>query len=261
MEENMSLVTEEVAENVETTTEETAAKMPEKVYTEEEFNRKLDEVVKNRVSRSKAKIQKEYEKRYGDLENVLRAGTGKHEVEEMTDTFKRFYESKGITIPNRQTYSDRDIEVLARAEADEIIGSGLDEVKEEVDRLADIGLGNMSAREKAVFKTLAEYRKTAEQGRELAKIGVSERVYNSKEFRDFAGKFNSNTSIVDIYEIYSKTQPKKEVRTMGSMKNSTPAETGVKDFYTRDEALQFTRKDFDRNPALFKAVERSMLKW
>ena len=56
-------------------------------------------------------------------------------------------------------------------------------------------------------------------------------------------------------------QPKKEVRTAGSMKNATQTDSGVKDFYTRDEALQFTKKDFDKNPALFKAVEKSMLKW
>ena len=48
---------------------------------------------------------------------------------------------------------------------------------------------------------------------------------------------------------------------MGSMKNSTGEEGTVKDFYTRDEALQFTKKDLDKNPALYKAIEASMLKW
>ena len=130
-----------------------------------------------------------------------------------------------------------------------------------MDRLADIGLKNMSAREKAVFKELAEYRKNAEAGKELAKLGVTEDVYTSKEFKDFAAKFSSTTPITEIYEIYSKMQPKKDVRTMGSVKNTTSTDTGVKDFYTRDEALKFTKKDFDNNPALFKAVEQSMLKW
>ena len=61
--------------------------------------------------------------------------------------------------------------------------------------------------------------------------------------------------------MYSKFKPKPEVETIGSMKNTASTDTGVKDFYTRDEALKFTRKDFDKNPELFKAVERSMLKW
>jgi hypothetical protein len=47
---------------------------------------------------------------------------------------------------------------------------------------------------------------------------------------------------------------------MGSMKNTTKEDT-VKEFYTRDEALKFTKEDFDKNPALFKAVENSMYKW
>jgi hypothetical protein len=261
--ENMENIVLENTENVETTTEEIVEQVeePAKVYTEAEFQQKLDEVLGKKVARKEAKIRKEYEKKYGNLETVLKAGTGKENVEDMTSTFREFYEKKGIQIPSEPTYSSRDIEVLARAEADEIIKAGLEDVIEEVDRLADIGLGNMSAREKAMFKTLAEYRQTAERGKALSKIGVTEDVYNSKEFKDFAGKFSSNTPITEVYEIYNKMQPKKEVKTMGSMTNTTSKDTGVKDFYTREEALQFTKKDFDKNPALFKAVEKSMYKW
>ena len=119
----------------------------------------------------------------------------------------------------------------------------------------------MTAREKAVFKVLAEHRQNAERSRELSKIGVTEELYNSAEFKEFAGKFNSNTPIKDIYDIYNKTIPKKEFKTMGSMKNNASADSGVKEFYSRDEALKFTKSDFDKNPELFKAVQASMLKW
>lgn len=268
MDEKEKNVIDEVTENVEETTEQTTEQVAEQVeapaaktYTEEEFNQRLDELLGKKIARKEAKIRKEYEKKYGNLESVLRAGTGKENVEEMTDTFKQFYESKGIQIPKEPEYSARDIEVLAKAEANDIINAGIDDVIEEVDRLADIGLSNMTAREKAVFKTLAEYRKTAEQTKELSKIGVTEDVYGSREFKDFASKFSSNTSIVEIYDIYNKMKPQKEVRKMGSMISNTVQDKGVKEFYTRDEALQFTKKDFDKNPELFKAVERSMLKW
>lgn len=256
MSENEILVTEQVAENVEQTTEQTP-----KTYTEAEFNAKLDEVLGKKLARREAKIRKEYDRKYGQLEEVLKAGTGKDNVEEVTDTFRQFYAQKGITIPQKPAYSDSDIAVLARAEAEEIISSGYDEVVEEVDRLTDKGVANMTAREKAVFKTLAEYRRSTERGRELSKIGVTEDVYNSKDFQDFAAKFNPGTPVKDVYDIYAKTQPKKNIRTMGSMKNSTGEDGTVKDFYTRDEALKFTKADFDKNPALFKAVEASMLKW
>lgn len=257
--ENMKDLVTEVTENVDgTATEETVEQVtPVKTYTDEEVNA----IVGKKLARREAKIRKEYDRKYGQLESVLKAGTGKTDVEEMTNTFRDFYEKKGIQMPTEPTYSARDIEILAGAEADEIIGYGFEDVVEEVDRLASLGIENMSAKEKAVFKRLAEYRQSTEKGRELAKIGVTEDVYNSKEFKDFASKFSSNTSVKEIYEIYNKMQPRKEVHTMGSMKNNTSDNGTVKDFYTRDEALKFTKKDFDKNPALFKAVEQSMLRW
>lgn len=262
MNEQNNLAMENVAENVEGTTEQipdqaAQTAQPEKTYTQAELN----EIVGARVARNTAKIRKEYDKKYGELESVLRAGTGKEDVTEMTSTFRDFYTKKGIQIPTEPSYSDRDIEVLARAEADDIIKSGIDEVVEETDRLASLGFDNMSPRERAVFKTLAEYRQDAERGTELSKLGVSKEVYESKEFKDFAAKFNSDMSVTEIYGIYAKMQPRKEIQTMGSMKNSTSDDGTVKDFYTREEALKFTKKDFDNNPALFKAVEQSMLKW
>ena len=250
MEENLVLEQpmEEVVEQVET---------PVKTYTDEEVN----QIVGKKLARKEAKLRKEYDAKYGELERVLRAGTGKQNVTEMTDAFRDFYTQKGIQMPTTPTYSDRDIEVLAGAEADEIIGYGFDEVVEEVDRLAGLGVANMSAKEKAVFRKLAEYRQNTEKGQELAKIGVTEDVYGSKEFKEFSSKFAPNTPVTEIYQIYNKMQPRKEVQTIGSMKSNTSSENAVKEFYTRDEALKFTKKDFDKNPALFKAVEQSMLKW
>lgn len=234
---------------------------PEKVYTQEEFNRKLDEVLSRKIARNNARIRKDYERKYGQLETVLKAGTGKDDVGEITSDFRQFYEGRGVKIPEAGAYSQRDMEVLAQAEADDIIQSGLDDVIEEVNRLAGVGAANMSPREKLVFTKLAGYRQQAERARELQKLGVGEEVYSGKEFTEFAARFNPDTPVAEVYDIYSRLQPKKEVRTMGSVKNTGPKETGVKDFYTRDEALKFTKKDFDRNPELYKAVEKSMQRW
>ena len=256
MNENENLVTEQVAENVEQTTEETP-----KTYTEAEFNAKLDEVLGKKLARREAKIRKEYDRKYGNLEEVLKAGTGKESVDEITDTFTKFYEGKGVVIPKKPNYSDKDIETLARAEANEVIHSGYDDVVEEVDRLTELGVENMTPREKAYFKVLAEHRQNTERQNELARIGVTEEVYNSREFQEFASDYKSNTPIEKIWNNFQKTQPKKEIKPMGSMKNSTSDDGTVKDFYTRDEALQFKKSDFDKNPALYKAVQESMLKW
>ena len=259
--ENVVLPTEEVVEGVEETTEQPEVVETPKTYTEEELNARVDELLAKKIARKEARIRKEYDKKYGKLESVLKAGTGEEDLDKLTNTFTDFYTKKGIQIPTEPTYNESDMKVLANAEADSIISSGFEDVVEEVDRLAELGVDNMSPREKLVFTKLAEYRKSEQEKKELAKIGVGAKALEDKEFIEFAEKLNPSMSIKDKYEMYSQFKPKPKVETMGSMKNATSKDTTVKDFYTRDEALKFTKKDFDKNPALYKAVEQSMLKW
>ena len=253
MENNENFVAEEVAENVEQTTEQTP-----KTYTQEE----VDAIVGKRIARKEARIRKEYDRKYGELEGVLKAGMGKEDVGEITSDLREFYgKRKGIKMPEKPNYTDSDIATLAKADADEIINYGYDEVVEEVDRLSKLGVENMTARERAVFKALAEHRLSAERGNELSKIGVTQDVYNSKEFNDFASKFNPNTPIRDIYDIYAKTQPQKQIQTMGSMKSNNIKDTNIKDFYSVEEARKFSQEDYDKHPGLYEAVVKSMKKW
>ena len=252
MENNENFVAEQVTENVEHTTEQTP-----KMFTQDEVN----EIVGKSKARERAKVTKQFERKYGQLENVLKTGTGQDSVEAITDTFQKHYEKKGIQFSPKPSYTEKDIEILAKADADEIIGYGYDEVVEEVDRLAGIGAENMTDREKAVFKVLANHRHKTEMDRQLSEIGITEDVYNSGEFKDFAKKFNPTTPVKEVYDLYRKTQPQKEYKTMGSMKNTDSGDSGVKDFYTVEEARKFTKQDYDNNPALFAAVERSMRKW
>lgn len=253
MNENENLVTENVAENVEQTTEQTPQP---KMFTQDELN----DIVGKAKARERAKITKQYDRKYGELEDVLRAGMGKDDVGEITHDLREFYtNTKKIDIPQRSQYSERDVETLAKADAEEIIRSGFEEVVEEVDRLAEIGAANMTAREKALFRVLAEHRQNTETSNELAKIGVTEDVYKSAEFQEFKSMFAKDTPIAKIYETYAKTQPKKDIKPMGSMKQTT--NKGVKDFYTPEEAKRFTQAEINSNPALVAAIERSMQKW
>lgn len=257
MNENENLVPEMGAENVEQQTTEEIAK-PEKTYTQEE----VDNIVKGKIARTKARITKENERKYGDLMSVLQAGTGKDSVEEVTDTFRTFYEKNNVAVPKKATaYSDKDTEILARADAEEIIRGGYDEVVEELDRLSSLGANRMTAREKALYLALSENRVSTERARELESIGVTADVYNSKEFQDYANMFKSDMPIKVIYDNYVKTLPKKEFKTPESMKSTIPEDNGVKDFYSHEEASKFTKEDFDKNPALYNAVVNSMQKW
>ena len=248
---NENLVTE-VTENVEQTTEETP-----KMFTQDEVN----DIVGKAKARERAKITKQKDREYGVLMETLRAGTGKESVEEINDAFSKFYESKGIKIRKEPQYSAKDIETLAKAEADEIIRNGYEDVVDEVDRLTEIGVDKMSAREKALFEALAKHRATTERNKELSTIGITEEVYNSKEFKEFSSQFNSNVPISKVYDLYNKTQPKKEIKTMGSMKNTNSADNGIKEYYSPEEARKFTKKDFDDNPKLFENVMKSMREW
>lgn len=259
MNENENLVTEfeqdevaqqEVAENVEQTTEQTPP--PVKTFTQEE----VDAIVGKRSARLEKKLRKEYDRKYGGLTEVLEAGTGKKTVEEQTEAFRSYYESKGVEFKKKpQEWSIRDIEALAMADANEIISSGEEDVADEVDRLAELGLDNMTAREKATFKILAEHRKNADKTRKLAEIGADEKVYNSPEFVEFQKMFASETPIEKVYETFKKTQPKKEIQTMGSMKQS-PVDKR-KDYYSPEEIEKLSMKDLE-DPHIWAAVRKSM---
>ena len=55
-------------------------------------------------------------------------------------------------------------------------------------------------------------------------------------------------------------QKSKKYEQIGSMKNKKTS-SEVKDYYTPEEASKFTRKDYDKNPKLLEAVEKSMTLW
>lgn len=278
MKNNKNIAIEEIDENVETTpTEEMVEEMEqvetpsaetqsEKIYSEAEFQAKFEESMNKKMPRREAKIRKEFDEKYSQhkrLANVLQAGTGEKDIGKIIDAFEKHYAGKGIDTSSKQPeYSERDTVVLARADAEEIIASGFDEVVEETDRLAKIGVKNMTARDKEMFRVLAAHRQNTERSKEFADLGVTEDVYNSTEFKNFASMFKADTPIKEILSIYNKTaQPKKEIQTMGSMKNSKADNSAVKDYYSPEEAKKFTRADYDKTPGLLEAVEKSMRKW
>ena len=253
MEEKETLVAEELAaENAVQTAEETPA---QKTYTQDEVNA----MMQRRIARTEAKIRKEY-RGHEELVRTLEAGTGTTGVGELTKAYSNFFKEKGVNVPEKPTYSDSDLERLARMDADEVIQYGDDEAAEEFARLEKLGT-NMSAREQKTFKHLAEYLQSAETSKELAKMGVSEDVYKSKEFKEFAAQFRPDIPITKVYETYEKSLPKREKTQMGSMKHTTSNENAVKEYYSPDEARKFTASDFNKNPALYEAVKRSMQKW
>ena len=268
MEDNKELV-EETTENVEEqATEElvdgnadandsSESEKPVRTYTDEE----VDEIVKKKLYRKETKIREEYEKKYGKVEELLKAGLEKDNFEDAVDTLEEFYESKGVKI-NTPGLSQRKLDMLADAEANEIISNGYEEIVEETDRLAPlIESGTASEEDKKVFYKLAAERKRQEGIKELASIGVGKEALDDKDFREFEKNLNPNMSLKDKYSMYLKFKPKEEGSIIGSMKNNASDNNKVKEFYTHDEAVKFTREELDKNPELFKAIQNSMTKW
>jgi hypothetical protein len=251
-------------ETAEETTEEASAEetqpevQEERKFTQREVDemvkKKLDEVLPGKIARREARIQKEKDREYGELMGLLRAGTGKESVQDITGEVRRYYGDRGVKPKAQPEYSEEETQTLASADAKKIIAEGLEEVVYEVDRLAKLG-AKMNPRERAMFTELATYRAEEERKAELEKLGVSAEEYNSQEFRDFAKKFDKKTPVGEIWEIYAGRKPKKNIQTAGSVKSGATAK-GVKDYYTPEEISRLDDElDDDR---VWEAVRRSM---
>lgn len=266
MEDNKELVTD-VTENVEeqateelvegttepTETEEVVSE-PVKTYTDAD----MDEIVKKKLYRQKQKLERDFEKqlsKYKRAEEVLNAGLGTSNIEEATDNLANFYKEKGITIPEyKQTENEFDLEAGAEKEAKSIVDSGYEEIVEETNRLAEIGLDKMSKRDKIIFQILSSEREKIDNEKEIASLGVSKEELESAEFKAFSDKYPS-LSLKDKYDLYSQLKPKKIENKMGSMKNGAASQ--VKDYYTEEEIAKLTDEDLS-NPQVWEAVRKSM---
>lgn len=266
MKENENLVSEQIdsamTENVEQTTEPSAAEQQQpKLYTKEE----VDGIVGKKKARWEANSNRAKEKEmapHNQIMDLLKAGTGKQTPEEIIDHLQKFY---GNPMPaaaqSSAQYSEKDLEILAKAEAAEIISAGEDEVADELERLAALGKEGMSSRDKALFVALANHQKETEWNSQLSQLGIPKEVYESDSFRKFASKFAAATPVREVYDLYQSTQPQKEISTAGSLRNTGAPDDGIKDFYTPEEAAKFSVKDFNDNPKLWKAVNESRLRW
>ena len=56
-------------------------------------------------------------------------------MKEATKQLRSFYEGQGVQIPVQRSFSNREEQILAKAEADDIISAGYEDIVEEVNRL------------------------------------------------------------------------------------------------------------------------------
>ena len=226
-----------------------------------DYQAEFSEMMKSRLDRQERGYQKELSK-YKDTENVLKSALHVNDMDEANKKLREYYEGEGIKLPEvyKPGLSSREIEVLAKADAQDFINEGYDSMVNEANRLASKKYENLNERERVIFNTLAEKLTEENNRRDLLKLGAKEDVLNDKDFITFKNKFNSNTPIGDIYSLYMKTQDgtKKPVA-MGSMKDTT-AQKEVKSFYSPKDVENMTDDDWNK-PGAWEKVLASMKKW
>lgn len=244
----------------------------ERTYTEAEF-----EQMKNQMKEENEKtFDEKFNKRWGkEMRNLKKENAKKDElvdlikkqtkIENIDDLLNFTYSEYHLDRP-KETFSKKDYESLGKIDAKEILDGGdFEDIEQEAGRLSEIE--DRNPREQAEFMELQKYltSKRTEQKRkkELQESGIDEEVLKDEDFIKLVGKFRDDVSIKEIYENYEKIKPKKEKPfTTGSLKSTNVEDKNmVKEFYTFEESKQFTKKDFDNNPALWKAIQDSALKW
>lgn len=220
-----------------------------------EFQEEFNDIMQTRLDRQERKHQKEISK-YRDTDNVLRTVMNLNEDDDPNAKLREYYEKDGVKLPERikEGLTEHQLEVLAQDEAKAIIKSG--DAESEANKLASKGWDKMNPQEKVIFKKLADHLHHEKQINELKTIGVKADILDSKEFKDFAGKFNQNADIKDIYELYSKSRKEpKQIKKIGDITSSTPDNTKTR--YTEEEIDRLTPEQLD-DDRVWEAVRRSM---
>ena len=283
MEEEIGKVTEEVTENTDAqaveefgegieltdtdkkekeTVEETKEEQPKgRFMTDEE----IDNLVMKKVNRRMAKLEAQKEKElsvYKDTENVLKSALGANNIDEANKKLREYYIAEGVKLPDvyKPGLTSREVEVLAKADAQDFIDDGYESMLNEANRLAAKEYKNLNERERIVFNTLAEKLTQEDNKRNLLKLGATEDILDDKDFIDFKNQFNSKTPIGDIYNLYLKTQDSKtKPVAMGSMKD-TVAQKETKDFYSPTDVKNLSDDDWNK-PGVWEKALASMKKW
>lgn len=258
-ENNQNTEPKEEAVEVKTYTQEEVDNMKNQM--KQEYEKTFDDKFNKRWGREKSNLEKSRAKE-NELINLIKEQTGKDNIK---DLLEFTYEQYGVEKP-KETKDSRDDEILGRYDAKEFLDTDdYSEIEFEANRLAQIP--NRNAREQSKFMELAGYlnnkKLEAKREKEIEESGIDKELLKNQEFVEYMKNFKDDTPLKFIYENYSKTKPQKEKPFSAGSLTGTNVEdkSKIKDYYTYEESLQFTRKDYDNNPELWKVIQDSATKW
>lgn len=219
----------------------------------DEYEKSFDEKFNTRWGKEQRKNEKNNRKER-ELINLLKNQTGTDDIEELLNIS---YEQYGIDKPVT-TENEEDLKVLGKNDAQSILSLDLEDIEEEANRLAKI---KRNAREEAAFleigKYLTETHQKQKRKKEMEEAGIDESMLEDSNFKGFMEKFNPNTSLKEIVDIYNSTkEPKSKPYSAGSLKSKGEKEDS--EFYTEEEFKALTAEDL-KNPKIFEKARRTSL--
>lgn len=265
--EEVNIGTSEDEEQVQGTVEKTETNSEDDInkLVEERANKMFEEKVKDRLARDRASQERKFNKelaKYKHLESVINAGLGVDNLDDAISKTSDFYKEQGINIPEfKDSYSERDEKILAKADAKEIIDLGRDEMEAEANRIASIPETQRTIREKVVFDTICEELTNIKATEELKSKGYDVSILDNKDFQDFRNQFTVSTPISKIYDMYNKVNGTvaERPKSPGSAKSTTQVKQ-IKDYYSPEDFDKLTVEDLN-NPEVMKVVDKSRLQW
>lgn len=249
--------------NVKTYTEEEVEQI--KANLQKEYDDNSQKIFDRRWAREKEKLEKQNASLY-QIEDVLKTQLGANSREDLVKKVGDFY-NVDIQKPGRLT--ERQERILAQADAEDIKSLGYNEMVTEANRIASIPKDQRTIHDSVVFESLAQELTEQKQKRELNEKGYDLAILEDDKFKEFHSKLNYNTPIAEAVDMYNllvkgksiedKPKPVKPASAGSTKSNVTQSQ--LKDFYTYEEAIRFSKADFDKNPELYKRVQDSMSKW
>lgn len=215
---------------------------------------KFDEKFNKRWSNEQRKLARDNAEK-DELIELLKTQTKKDSIKELLDLS---YEQYGVERPN--TSNQKDEEILGKYDAKEILDLDDEAIQEEANRLA--GLKKRTAREQATFMELGSYltskKSEAKRNQEIKEAGIDENIMSNQDFKDFMSKFNENTPLKEIYDIYSNTHDTKKQKpfSAGSLKDKKVKEDS--EYFTEEEFRALTAEDL-KNPKIYDKAMKSRL--
>ena len=254
--------TQETTQEVEGPTQEDIEKQ-----IEEKANKLFEEKVEQRLKRDRINREREQSKEISklkQLQNVIMTGLGVENLDEAISKSSEFYKNQGINIPEYKqnlSYSERDEQILAYADAKEIIECGMQEMEKEANRIASIPSNKRTTREKTIFNELCKELVNIKDIEKLKSKGYDTEMLKDKNFIDFRQQFTINTPVEKIVDIYKQVNnPKIEKpKSPGSAKSTTTVKQ-IKDYYSPEDFDKLTDEELN-NPKIMEIVDKSRLQW